>query len=155
MLHDLTADIERVREQAALHKRTAMRNNPPSLDAIRQADYIVWVKGTDGRMLASSKGYEQLTGIPSVEYEGRTDYSVWGEDGIRFAQDDEYVRKTGYTLMDVRQAWFNPKAQMHQTGLITITPYPLGVEVGTMGRCPRDSLEFVTEERYREIINGG
>lgn len=154
MLHDLTPYIDRVREQSELHERIGKLNNPPSLDAIREAAYIVWVKGADGKMLATSKGYQTLTGIASEDYEGKHDREVWGDDGVRFAEFDQYVRNTGYSLQDVRQAWFNPKDQMHQTGLVTITPYPLGVEVGTMGRCPRDTLEFITEDRYREIIHG-
>ena len=105
-------------------------------------------------MLASSKGYEQLTGMASADYEGQSDVSMWGEDGERFAIYDQYVRETGYPLMDVRQAWYNPKEGMHQTGLITIVPYPLGAKIGTMGRCPRDSLALITEERYRELIGG-
>ena len=143
---------DRVRAQDRLHKRVSRRNNPPSLDAIRQAEYIAWVKGANGSMLAVSKGYTALTGIAAQDYEGSDDVDMWGDDGERFLLDDEYVRNTGYPLVDVEQAWWSAKDQTYMAGLVTIVPYPLGTKIGTLGRLPRDTVRIVEPEEYKRII---
>jgi len=141
-----------VQRQADIHARVAPRNEVPTLDEIRNAENIMFAKGEDGRMLASSKGYRTLTGVSSDAYEGLDDVDVWGEDGQRFADNDAFVRMTGSPLQVV-EFWMG-KDGIPQEGEILKVPYKYGDKIGTLGRVLRDTLRFLTMDEYRARQRG-
>ena len=88
---ELQALRDRLKTFCDLHACVASRNKMPTLDEVRSADWVEFVKDYSGVMLAISKGYTQLTGILPEDYEGKPDADVWGNDSNAFYLNDRYV----------------------------------------------------------------
>jgi len=152
---ELQALRDRLKTFCDLHACVASRNKMPTLDEVRSADWVEFVKDYSGVMLAISKGYTQLTGILPEDYEGKPDADVWGNDSNAFYLNDRYVIETGYTLHNVQEAWYNPKDKMYQTAELMKTPYPLGTKIGVLGKVWRNTLRYIDEQEYKEIVSHG
>ena len=136
-----------------LHEHMEKINITPTIEEVRAAAWIEFIKDDHGIMLAVSKGYTTLTGITAEDYEGHSDSDIWGADGYGFSLRDSYVRETGFTLETV-ESWFNPKDQMYQKGVIIKMSYPLiSGRIGTRGKIHKDSLEYIDASEYQRLTS--
>lgn len=134
-----------------MHTSMEEINNTPTLDEVRAAPWIEFIKDDHGVMLAVSKGYTTMCGIASADYEGLTDEQVWGKDGAEFEMRDRYVRETGFTL-ETTEVWLNGKDKMYQSGMVIKVPYPLeNGRIGTRGKIHRDSLKYIDAAEYQRL----
>jgi len=149
-IQELDSLRSQLEERLNLHDRIASRMHVPSIEEIKNSDYIACAKDRDGKMLAVSKGYSQAFGISDLEYSGKLDSAVWAADGQDFEDHDRFVRETGVTF-EGYEAWFNAKEGEYQMALVIKRPYKDG---GTRMNIPRDSLKIINEEEYKAFKNG-
>lgn len=147
-LQQRKADLEAYQR---LHTRVRRRIILPTLDEVKAASWICFVRDTANKMLACSKGYLELFG--EQDYERSTVHSLFEAcEVMLFVENDQFVIQT-QCAANVLEAWWNPKEQCYQQGEVDKQPYYSdGKLIGIIGRIPRESVRSISEVEYKKVL---